>query len=70
MAYKTNKITFQTLMLVWGLTRTGAITRLNNIRQRLDMPHSKMLNVIEYCKAEEITIDDFDMMMKRAQEKL
>jgi hypothetical protein len=70
MAYKTNRINYQVVMLVWGFTRTGAINRLNTIRQRLQMPQGKMLNVVEYCKAEDITIDDFDMMMRRAQEKL
>lgn len=57
-------------MLIWGLSRAGAINRLAAVRDRLQKTHSQSLNVFKYCQAEDITIEQFDVMMKRAQEKL
>lgn len=63
-------ITHQEIMMLYNYTRTGAIGRLNQIRQQLGKTYGQKLTVIDFCKVEGIPLEDFDTLMKRSREKV
>lgn len=60
-------ITHKEVQILYNLTRGGAIQRLNKIRASLGKKLCHNLTVIDFCKAEDITLEDFDLLMKRAK---
>ena len=60
-----NKITYRELMIIYGLTAQGAIARLQTIRAAVGITPARILNVFAFCKAEGITIEDFDLLYQR-----
>lgn len=61
-----NRITHVELQLLYGLSIDGAKNRLTNIRKTLGKDPADILTVVAFCSAEKITINEFDLMMKRA----
>ncbi len=64
-----NRITHKDLQILYGLSRTGALRRLNIIRASLNKKKHHVLTVLDFCKAEDISLADFDNLMKRAEKK-
>ena len=64
-----NRITHKELQIIYGLSKSGAMYRLAGIRSALNKEKKHFLTVIDFCKAEDITVEDFDKMIKRAYEK-
>lgn len=62
------KITHKELQLIYGLTKSGALKRIARIRQALGKNESQILTVMDFCRQEDITVSDFDFMIKRAYE--
>lgn len=69
MQKKINLITHQELILLYGYTVNGARGRLQTIRAALGKQTHHKLTVLDFCKAEDISLEDFDIMMKRSREK-
>ena len=61
-----NKITHKEIQIIYGLTKNGALTRLTAIRASLKEKPSHTLTVIDFCKIEDITLADFDLLIQRA----
>lgn len=62
---KVNKIHYKTLMIIYGLTAQGAIYRLQGIRAAIGITPAQVLHVFAFCKAEGITVEEFDMLYER-----
>lgn len=69
MENKINLITHQHLILLYGYSYDGASARLTAIRASLGKERRHILTVIEFCRAEDIKLEDFDLMMERAMTK-
>lgn len=66
MLTKINKITHQELMLLFGYSKGGAMLRLATIRSSLEKKTGQLLTVTDLCKYENISLDDFDIMLQRS----
>lgn len=64
-----NRITHKELQIIYGLSKSGARGRLLAIRASLQKKTSHFLTVVDFCKAEDITLNDFDILIKRAYKK-
>lgn len=63
---KINKVTYKEVMIIYGCTARGAGSRLEIIRKELNKGHYDLLTVIEFCRAEDMSLDDFDILYERA----
>ena len=64
-----NRITHKELRIIFGLSEKGARRRLTAIRASLGKKTNHVLTVVDFCKAEDISLKDFDLLMERATAK-
>lgn len=67
---KLNTVTFRDIMLLYNMSTQGAQLRLKLIRATLGKTDAHKLTVFDFCKVEGITVEDFDLMHKRALESM
>ena len=65
-----NRITHKEIQIIYGLSKSGARGRLSTIRCSLNKEKSHFLTIMDFCKAEDITMEDFDILIKRAYQKV
>lgn len=61
-----NVITHKEIQLLFGITKLAAMRRLTILRSSAGRKSSQKLTVIDFCKEEGISIEDFDKLMQRA----
>jgi hypothetical protein len=52
-------ITYKEVAIVWGISDSSAVQRLNTIRKSLGKKKFHRLSVIQFCTAEDISPDEF-----------
>lgn len=56
------QISYKEIMIFWGITEDAARKRLNLIRSSLGKNRFQRLSKIQYCKAEDITLEEFNQV--------
>lgn len=57
-------VTYKEVMQLWRLNKECAVQRLTVIRKNLGKKRVHKLTVFQYCKAEDISIEEFYNMLK------
>ena len=58
-AKEIKQVTYKEVAIVWGSSLTAAANRLAVIRKTLNKKKFHRLTIVQYCKAEDISIDEF-----------
>ena len=58
-------VTYKEVQILWGMHPQAAANRLCNIRSGLNKSRKHRLTVFQYCKAEDISTDEFYQAINR-----
>jgi ribosome-interacting GTPase 1 len=58
-------VTYKEIMIFWNCSQRVAQVRLNTIRNMLEKKRFHRLTVIQFCIAEDISVDEFNQALNR-----
>ena len=52
-------VTYKEVMQLWNISKDSAVQRLNAIRNSLSKKRRHKLTVVQFCREEDISLDEF-----------